>query len=162
MITQKELKKDLHYDESTGVFTWITKKSGIKRKIAGYVDAQSGYAKITINGKEYRLHRLAWLYVTGKHPKDTIDHINHNKLDNRFSNLRDITQQENCKNQSKPKNNTSGVVGVNWHKQANMWQARISIKEKRISLGFFVKFLDAVNARKNAEVLYNYHENHGV
>lgn len=84
------------------------------------------------------------------------DHI-HGKLtrhDNRKSNLRIVTSQENGMNAALAKNNTSGVTGVVWHKRDNVWQARIKINYKYIHLGYFVNFEDAVRARKEAEEKY--------
>lgn len=162
MITQKELKKFLSYDRKTGIFVWkIATASRVKiGDIAGSI-YKNGYIHILINGKRYKAHRLAWLYVTGEYPKNQIDHKNHNRADNRIKNLRDITHQENCKNKTMTDKNTSGVVGVSWCKTISRWRATISIEDVKKSLGTYVNFSDAVDARKNAEVLYNYHENHG-
>jgi len=160
MITQKKLKEILHYDKATGVFK--SKKaigSITKNQIMGCV-GKVGYVIIGINKKTYRAHKLAWLYMYGNYPK-SLDHINHIKSDNRIKNLRVVTQQENCKNQSKPKNNTSGAVGVHWLKENKRWRAYISIDGKRKYLGCYSKFSEALNARKEAEVLFGYHENHG-
>ena len=116
MITQKELKDLLHYDPETGVFTWL--KSGKGRKANGETRGlTNGYFTIRINWRQYKAHRLAWLYVYGVWPKGQIDHINHNTTDNRIANLREVTNQENHRNMSLSKNNTSGVTGVYWGKQ---------------------------------------------
>ena len=162
MITQKELKKFLSYDKSTGLFIWKTTTANRVRigDVAGSI-YKNGYVYIAINGKRYKAHRLAWLYITGEMPQKHIDHKNHNRADNRFKNLRDIMQKENNKNQSKSKRNTSGVVGVSWCNTFKRWRATISVDDNKKSLGTFTEFSDAVNARKNAEVLYGYHENHG-
>lgn len=162
MITQKKLKKILNYNSETGIFTNKTTRSNraIKNSIAGNIQ-KDGYVRIRINRKNYYAHRLAWLFVYGDMPTGHIDHINHNKADNRMINIRESTHQENCKNQSKRSDNTSGVVGVSWNKKRNRWEARIKIDGTNKFLGYFVNFHKAVNARKNHEVLYNYHENHG-
>lgn len=161
MITQKELKKLLTYDPDTGIFINNTNRSpnALKGTIAGSVD--SGYIRIYVKGKSYKAHRLAWLYMYGSMPIGHIDHINHNGLDNRIENLRDVDEQDNYKNQTLRATNKSGVIGVSWYKLTNRWVAHISVDGNKIHLGYFVNFHEAVNARKNAEVLYNYHENHG-
>ena len=146
------------YDKETGLFS--RKLTDGSYKSVGK-KTKDRYMKIGIDKKQYLLHRLAWLYVYGEMPKNELDHINHNRYDNRISNLRETNRSENCQNMSKSKANTSGVTGVNWHKHGERWVARIHVDKKRVELGAFVNYSDAVNARKNAEVLYGYHKNHG-
>ena len=162
MITQSELKELLSYNPETGVFTRV-KNSGRAKvgDVAGCKDSSNGYIAICVQNKRYRAHRLAWLYVSGKFPKDQIDHINHDRADNRFANLREASNQENHKNTSIQKNNTSGVAGVNWHKASGKWKARIKVSQEDIHLGLFIDIIEAAKARKSAEVKYGFHENHG-
>ena len=163
MITQAELKEVLNYNEESGVFTWKKKISNYSRAviggITGCVDKQ-GYVVIRLAKKNYKAHRLAWLYTYGELPKK-IDHINQIKSDNRIDNLRPISVSDNAKNASLSAVNTSGVTGVYWNKLANKWKASIKSDGVAVNLGSFVEFHEAVNARKNAEVLYGFHENHG-
>ena len=98
------------------------------------------------NGKEYfLLHRL----VSDCDETHDVDHINHNKSDNRKINLRIVTTQQNCMNQKLSKNNSSGCSGV--HKCRNKWVSTIGYKNEVIRLGSFNDYEDAVKARKNAE-----------
>lgn len=162
-MKQDYLKNIIDYNRKTGSFIWKVKignriKSG---DVAGSFNKASGYIHIQINGKKYQAHRLAWLYEYGYMPKEHIDHKNHNRKDNRITNLRDVKQKENNKNASKRKDNTSGVTGVHWCKQHNRWKSIINVDGKNKFLGRFVDFSDAVNARKNAEVLYGFSKNHG-
>lgn len=120
-----------------------------------------GYIRPTLLGVFVGLHRLIWFYQTGEWPEEDVDHINGNKVDNRWENLRSVTTQENCRNRRRPKNNTSGHMGVHWDKICHRWQARISIGDKRINLGYFISYEEAVAARKAAEIEYGYHELHG-
>ena len=83
-----------------------------------------------------------------------IDHINGNKLDNRKQNLRICTNQENNFNKGLYSHNTSGVSGVSWDKSRNKWEASIKINRKKIHLGRFENFNEAVNKRKEAEEVY--------
>jgi hypothetical protein len=137
MITQQELKEFLHYDQDTGIFTWIkTSSKSIKiGYIAGYLH-KDGYFRIRLHGNKYLAHRLAWLYVHGYMP-DCIDHINNTKNDNRISNLRQATAFENACNRKKASHNTSGIKGVHWCKKDKKWIARINVNNKRIVLGYF-------------------------
>lgn len=161
ILTQKLLKRIFKYNKETGKFTKLfTSGSTRKGDIAGTTQ-KNGYIQIEINKKGYKAHRLAWLYVKGYFPKEQIDHINHVRSDNRFLNLRECTNAENAKNNSKHKNNTSGFVGVNFRGDVGMWQARICVNGKRVNLGCFSSKIEAINARKNANVKYGYHKNHG-
>lgn len=76
-----------------------------------------------------------------------VDHINLNPLDNRKSNLRVCTHQQNQCNQPLQKNNTSGVTGVNYYAPRGKYRARIKFFQKELHLGYFDTFLEAVQAR---------------
>ena len=162
MLTQEEVKNLLSYDETTGVFTWRKQKGPVKAgSIAGYVN-KKGYMMIGINGKSHRAHRLAWLYCYGELPSDDIDHINHEKLDNKISNLRVVSNQENHRNVKMSVANKSGYNGVSFCNNRNKWIARISDGKKYLNLGYFVNKMDAVAARKSKEQELGYHPNHGL
>ena len=163
MLIQSELKRLLHYDPNTGIFTRLVEVGNSINigDIAGTI-LGSGYEGIRVLGKSYLAHRLAWLYTHGEWPKNQIDHVNHNKLDNRIINLREVTQQENTKNQALYKNNKSGVAGVHWCKISKKWVVQVGIRKKRIKLGYFLDKFEAICARKSAEKKYGYHENHGA
>lgn len=105
-LTFDELKKHFVYDPDSGKFSRINRRGG-----NGSID-RYGYLILKINGIQYKAHRMAWLYVYGKLPKYNIDHINHNKLDNRINNLRDVLQAENIKNIPRLPNKETGVVGI--------------------------------------------------
>jgi len=126
-------------------------------KVAGGSNAD-GYAKIIIDKKYYSAHRVAWLIMTGEnvvYPDFEIDHINGNRADNRFVNLRKVTKSENQRNGSKRINNTSGVHGVNWKPRndgyAGSWVARIWNGPRHVYLGAFKEKQHAEIARKAAE-----------
>mgnify|MGYP006131473821 FL=1 len=129
-------------------------------KPAGTVKPR-GHRDIKVKGKQYKAHRLIWLYVHGKFPDGHIDHVNGKPLDNRIENLRDVTQQENNKNARKRKDNTSGHVGVCWAKRDEKWRAQIAVDGKREYLGYFNVLEDAVAARQAASIEHGFHENHG-
>ena len=167
VITQAELKKALHYCPKTGVFTWKIKtcQKVVVGRIAGHAHfSKKDYSCVFIGlyGTTYRGHRLAWFYMTGNWPKDQIDHIDHNPMNNIFSNLRESTNLENNKNlSSKRANKASNVFGVNWHKKNKNWVALICVKYERMSLGSFDNLFDAICARKSAELKHGFHSNHG-
>lgn len=82
------------------------------------------------------------------------DHIDRNPLNCRRNNLREVTQQQNTVNKSKMSNNTSGITGVSWDKQRQLWAANICKNYHRVWLGWFQNKDDAIIARLNAEVKY--------
>jgi hypothetical protein len=162
MLTQERLKELFHYDPETGVFTRLVRTSSqgnlgvIKNKLHIY-----GYLYVGIDGKAYRAHRLAWLYVHGRFPLGEIDHVNHDRADNKIANLREVTSQENSRNAAKGINNTSGFVGVTWEKANSTWRSYIQVNRKRINLGSFQNKQDAIAAREAANIKYGFHDNHG-
>lgn len=83
-----------------------------------------------------------------------VDHINHDKMDNRKSNLRIVTNQQNMMNQKLKDCNTSGVTGVHWDNTNGYWVAQIGYNKQKIHIGNFSNFDEAVKARKKAEEKY--------
>lgn len=83
-----------------------------------------------------------------------VDHINRNPLDNRRKNLRICTNAANLRNGRVRTTNKSGVSGVCWDKERNKWATEIRVNYKKIFLGRFSNFKDAVKARKLAEERY--------
>ena len=161
ILTQELLKSLLSYDPDTGVFIWKASRSGIrKNRVAGFLHLEE-YLLIEINGKEYKAGRLAWLYIHGIWP-DQIDHINHIRSDNKITNLRNVSQNENLKNKGLHLNNTTGFNGVSWDKNRNKWQANITVNKKRIYLGRFENKEDAISIRSAANIKYGFHPNHGL
>lgn len=112
----------------------------------------NGYIRSSSKKKEDKvfLHRL----IMGFPTNIGIDHINHNILDNRKSNLRVATTSQNAMNRTKSSNNTSGVTGVVWVQNRNNWKSEIKINDEAIYLGSYDKFEDAVKVRKEAEEKY--------
>lgn len=107
-------------------------------------------------------HRLAWLYVTGVWPEHQIDHIDGDGLNNRWDNLREVTNQENQQNRKRMSRNTSGVIGVSFDKGMQKWSARIKAAGKYQYLGCYDKLEDAAKARKDAEEKYGFHKSYGI
>ena len=155
MITYKRLKEVLHYNPDTGIFTRIDQNFGSIKigQEAGWIDVK-GYKNIKIDTKTFFAHRLAFLYMEGYWPENQVDHTNRVRDDNRWCNLREASRSCNMKNKDIQTNNTSGVTGVS--KQGNSWIARVNYKNKRIYIGNFKSFDDAVIARWKAEQRYDY------
>jgi len=127
----------LHYNSETGVFTWVIPSRGTKAGDVAGCRKNNGYIKICVDQKQYHAHRLAFLYVEGRFPKADIDHVNGDRTDNRWANLRHATRSNNLLNKAKSPRNTSGFKGVSWHKQRQKWAARAQDGEKYRHLGLY-------------------------
>lgn len=119
-------------------------------KIKDYYWRMNDRGYIVTTSKSISMHRL----ITNPHDGMVVDHINHNKYDNRKNNLRVYYQKENTRNSSIAKNNTSGVTGVCFVSSKNKWLAYIKVNYKFINLGYFDTFEEAVSTRKEAEEKY--------
>ncbi|MDB4352399.1 HNH endonuclease [Porticoccaceae bacterium] len=159
-LTQARLKEILHYAPDTGIWTWLVPHGSVKVGDVAGCKEPYGYRLIWVGGKKYRAHRLAFLYMTGRIPRQ-VDHINQNREDDRWSNLRAATPQENQRNVGIQSNNTSGCVGVTLSQNEKKWRAYIKVDGEQIYLGTFTEMSEAVGARKAAEAEYGFHENHG-
>jgi len=164
ILTQELVKELLHYNPDTGV---VTRRVAIGRKKSGSVfgclsktHAGKSYLRQRLYGKKYRVHRIIWLYMTGVWPIE-IDHDDGNGLNNRWDNIRNVTQTENSKNHRLQKNNTSNHVGVSWLENRKKWEAYV-YNGRKIGLGQFTDWFEAVCARKSAENKYGFHPNHGT
>lgn len=107
-------------------------------------------------------HHVVWILNKGYWPTKVIDHENGNKYDNNIENLREVSQQENTRNQRKNKTSRNEKFGVYWIADRNKWCARIKANKKLLNLGYFETREEAIEARSNAEIKFNYHVNHGV
>lgn len=131
----EELHDRFLYIPETGVF-FRTKACGKwpVGAVAGSTDGH-GHQQISIKGKLYLTHRLAWLFMTGCWPDKHIDHINGRRSDNRFANLRLATRAENNANAGKRKDNASGFKGVS--KQKGRWKAQIQAGGRKQHIGLY-------------------------
>lgn len=154
-----------NYDSDTGIVTW--KISPARRvKIGDKVGRlrPDGYLQFHKMYKTYLLHRVIWdmCFPEDKlSADDFIDHIDHDRSNNRLNNLRKVSRKQNMQNQSRRRTNTTGHTGIYWCARENKWNAQITVGYKTTHLGYFVDKKDAITARRNAEVQYGFHDNHG-
>ena len=138
VVTAAEAKALLDYDPETGHLTWRVKPS---RRVHAGTRAGGhycrGYEVVSIKRRRYQAHRLIWLVVHGRWPRDVIDHVNADRADNRLSNLRECSHAENMQNIPKQPGKTSSFLGVSFNSRSDCWEARICTNGKRRSLGLF-------------------------
>lgn len=147
-LSPRQVRVLLDYYPETGEFIWLPREGhpfvvgrfnhDFAGKRAGTIDRR-GYLRIKIARKYYAGHRLAWVWMRGEWPPEDIDHINCNKSDNKFSNLRLATRSQNVANNGPRIDNKTGFKGV--RRSANgaafPFQAQIRKNGTNRSLGFF-------------------------
>ena len=143
-----------------GYKRWKSRCSG---KITGSKRG-GGYLGINMKsmGVSFSIHRIALMLSGIEIPEGyEVDHIDGCKTNNKLENLRVVTRAVNAKNRALQQNNKSGAVGVHWCKTAEKWRATIKVSRIKIHLGSFEDKEEAIEARKEAEIKYGFHENHG-
>lgn len=178
-VTPEQLHILLRYDRETGRLFWRerspdifqTKGSALRAckiwntRYSGQLALDkfndAGYRCGRIFGRIYRAHRVIWAMQFGEWP-DEIDHINHDRADNRLINLRNVSRKQNMKNVSLAVNNTSGVIGVSKRGDCFGWRARIKLNGVERHLGSFATIEEAKAARVLAQKELGFHENHGA
>lgn len=156
----EQLHRLLRYDAETGLLYWRDREC--KRWSARYAGKEAaytvagGYRRACIFGHLYLAHRVIWKMVTGSDPNGQIDHRDGDKLNNRISNLREVTNLGNARNRRPYGKSTSGHLGVAWRHKNRKWIAYISSGGRVLHLGSFEEKDDAIAARKAAEVKYGY------
>lgn len=177
----EELRKLVRLDLDTGRLHWLPRpleafngdpgrqrQAGItwNKRWAGReafnTPRPDGYRGGHLFGVGYLAHRVVWALANGRWPIGEVDHINHDRGDNRPANLREVSHLHNHRNQSRRKNNTSGTMGVSWQRNRQTWNAYIMVRGRKIHLGAFQSRERAVLARQAAEERYGFHENHGA
>jgi len=145
------LRKLLRYEPETGKLFWRKRSLELLPEAANPVQwnaryagkeaftytQSNGYVRGAIFNRSYLKHRIIWVLVTGRWPEHEVDHINGNRSDNRWCNLREANSRQNKWNSARQKNSTSGFKGVSWHKSCGQWRATISDHGKHKHLGYF-------------------------
>lgn len=154
-FSAEEAKKYLHYDPESGVFTRIGARGGYPHgSVVG--TKKDGYVLVGLFCSQYRAHHIAWLMMTGDWPPVDMDveHIDRNRSNNRWSNLRLATRSQNNMNAGVRSDNKSGVRGVGQRKDTGKWYARIRAHNVLHLLGHYDTFEEACAARAEAEKIH--------
>lgn len=152
-ITPERLRDLLDYEPETGIFRWKVATGRTRPgKIAGTQNSD-GYISICIDRYPYRAHRLAWAWVTGLWPAEDIDHINGQRSDNRFANLREATHWQNMHNMgARKRKDPSLPTGVTL--KHGRYHARIRVDGQVMLLGSYETKDEASAAYQDAAKLY--------
>ena len=147
------LQQLLSYDPETGDLRWIGRGKGIRSgAIAGSVGSR-GYRTIRVNHHRYKAHRLAWLMHHGADPGELqVDHRDCNPANNRISNLRLASPEQNIHNSQLSRSNKSGVKGVCWATRKRKWKASLEAWGVVHHLGWFTHLQDAIDAVTEARL----------
>lgn len=152
-FTQEQLHRVISYDPESGRFTrLITTSSNAKSgEECGNMDSQ-GYLRFRVLGQEFRAHRLAVFYMTGEWPSVT-DHINGDRSDNRWSNIKVTDSKGNARNLSTRHDNKSGHKGVTWDNRREKWLVQIGRDGEKVTIG---RYKDRDLAVAMAKAAYEY------
>ena len=142
-LSLEEAREAFCYDPESGILSWKSTRTHNARAgdQCGSVSHKDGYRVVSFKGTTYPVYHIAWLLMTGEHPTNTIDHINRNPSDNRFSNLRLADMVQQLGNRGALKKNKLGVRGV--RKLKTGYDVRLGYKDKvankyrRLCLGTF-------------------------
>lgn len=158
-----DLHDKLSYDPETGDLRWKNCRSNIRQNgaLAGCT-RKDGYKVVRLGNTLFLVHRVIWRMMTGEWPGKFIDHIDHDKGNNRWNNLRAADYRENRRNVPAKASNTSGIPGVRRADAENRWCASIWDDVKQVRLYSGPDFFEACCRRKSAENRLGYHPNHGT
>jgi len=175
MATEKEkrfpasmMRELFTYDDKSGKLFWNVRKypcGSFNGRYAGkeaFTSTESkGYKNGEVYGINMKAHRVIWAIIYGDWPDGQIDHIDGNKSNNKPENLRQVDNKTNCRNQSMPKSNTSGYLGVSWNARMSMWHGKYKKDYKTFHVGYFNDLETASYAVNFARSTDGFHKNHG-
>lgn len=134
---RETLRELLEYRPTTGEFIRQRAQGGMASDTIAGTLGPDGYVRLSVYKKKYLAHRLAWFVMTGAWPVNEVDHINGNRSDNRWENLRAATRAQQSMNSCKSRANSSGYKGVRWDKDRGKWLVRIKLNRISRNLGRF-------------------------
>jgi len=141
MLTQKRLREVLNYDPETGLSTWV--RGARAGEPAGALHDDRGFLKVSIDGQRHLLHRLAWLWMTGAMSRSTVEHMDGDRSNNGWTNLREGDRMQKALHRGPPRRPTH-VEGV-WS-VGERFEAAINVEGLTLSLGGFATARQAHDA----------------
>jgi hypothetical protein len=136
------IERGISCNPETGDVFGLTGKKLISKR-DGY-----GVISISINQKIHQIQSHQFIYYwVHKEVVNCIDHINRDKYDNRITNLRSVTRQENQFNR--------GAKGYTYLKDRNKYQTQIMINRKKVTVGYYLTEKEARQAYLDAKKKYH-------
>ncbi|HCQ2951016.1 TPA: HNH endonuclease [Escherichia coli] len=157
MTSQSYFNSLYIYNPKTGVILnrWNRKENTTKFK--------NGYIKLSLGNEQWLAHRVAWIIHFGSIPEGMeVDHINHDKADNRIDNLRIVSHSKNMKNVKLKKSNKTGFCGVHLDTVSGKFIAKVKINGVTHTVGRFHNAKDAGDAAMRFRIVNGFHKNHGI
>ena len=148
---QFEFRKITGYDNYSVSNTGLVRNDITNKTLQPCITNGYHIVSLSLNGKgkKFRVHRLvADAFIDNPDNKPCVDHIDNNRANNHITNLRWATVQENNRNTTMLKSNTSGYKGVNFNKVVGKWCASYSIDDKHIHIGYYKTIEEAAEARR--------------
>jgi hypothetical protein len=154
MMTQDYVKELFLYKD--GSLFWKVRKGRVRADGMAGCRCSNGYLQITVDNKNYKAHRLIFLYHFGYMPEHEVDHIDRDRLNNKIENLREVSKSCNVRNSTQQNSTSSGVKGLAWDKSRQKWKAHITINNISKHLGRYSDFTEAAAHRLAAEQCLNW------
>lgn len=161
VLTQDLVRKHFNYDPITGYLSLRLPNSNLPKGTVVGTKTKFGYLNVGFQNKQHKVHRLIWLYQTGYMPEQ-VDHIDHDKTNNSWSNLREVTNQENQLNRPKMLSNSSGETAIHLCSKLNRYVVNVVSNNIRHHLGSFSSLEEAVLIRDAKYRELGFHPNHGT
>ena len=153
-MMERRIREAWSYDPVTGKIIWLISIPPAEAlEEAGSLHS-AGYKQLCLDQTMYLAHRVAWFLYYGEWPKENLDHIDGDRLNNKITNLRIANKQQNAWNRLPRKNVTSLYKGVSWDKVRNKWAVYIKVDGKVVNLGRYLLEEDAAEAYNKAAIAH--------
>ncbi len=158
------LRQLLRYEPETGLLFWLprdqslfvlgrlTREVSCKKWNLRYAGQKAGftmpggYTQVSVFKKRLQAHRVIWAMMTGAWPVGELDHVNHDRSDNRFANLRPCDRVQNARNGRSHSDASSSFLGVSFFTRDRRWRSQIRVSNKNLHLGYFDAEIAAARA----------------
>lgn len=162
-FTVDDLRRDIRYSPIVGVFEWKTGASGRRKGfLAGGVNKETGYISVGYRGRQYKAHVLAWCYMKGEWPDKEIDHIDGDRSNNAWKNLRLADRHQNSFNKKSVCHDDPLDKGISFRKDNGKWQARVYCRGSVWSACYETKEEARAAATAKRKELHKEFANHGI